>query len=169
MTLVSGKVSWSLITHSMPERLGNRISIKTTCGLVAPMPSGKCGIYETVSRILRAAIIRLTNVDLSEFERGCQIEGQICTHLMRGPSYMVFAVAMLAMLLGVAVYLTSHSEPRFQGVGISEWLAGLKDKDLASKWGTDKQSGQDRAAEAIRHMGTNTLPVLLKMLRYKAI
>jgi HEAT repeat protein len=74
---------------------------------------------------------------------------------------------MLAMLLGVTVYLTSPSEPRFQGVWLSEWVEGLENTDLASKWGTDKQSGRDRAAEAIRHMGTNTLPVLLKMLRYK--
>jgi len=117
--------------------------------------------------ILRAVTIRLMEVGSSGFERCHLIEGPIRYRFMKAPSYTAFGVAMLAILLGVTVYLTWHSEPRFQGVWLSEWVEGLGNTDLASKWGTDKQSGQDRAAEAIRHMGTNTLPVLLKMLRYK--
>lgn len=75
----------------------------------------------------------------------------------------------LAVLLVVLVSVTawevlrpSEPEPVYQGKALRVWLS-----DNFIAWGRQDGRAQDVAQEAIRQIGTNAIPVLLKMMRRK--
>jgi HEAT repeat protein len=65
-------------------------------------------------------------------------------------------VALLALLAWTSLRKTG-SEPVFEGKPLSEWLLQLKD--------SNSDVERIKAAEAVRHIGTNAIPTLLQMLR----
>src|SRR5208283_5521171 len=64
-------------------------------------------------------------------------------------------VALLAVLAWTSLRRPA-SEPVFEGKSLREWLVQLKD--------SDSQVERDKAAVAVRHIGTNAIPTLLQML-----
>ena len=73
---------------------------------------------------------------------------------------IIAAAVLSGLLLGVLGFqVLRSSEPRYQGKRLTEWLA---DND------TEKTREQHLAAqEAVRKVGTNALPTLVRMLRTK--
>jgi HEAT repeat protein len=65
-------------------------------------------------------------------------------------------IALLVMLAGALFYWPAR-EPVYGGKPLSYWLVQLED--------SDRQVERHQAALAIRHIGTNAIPVLLRMLR----
>ncbi len=72
-------------------------------------------------------------------------------------------IAGFALLTGAAIglvfYVTRPREPVYQGRVLSEWLAELNGYDPR------QQKTHEKATEAVRHIGTNAIPRLRKMLR----
>jgi hypothetical protein len=68
--------------------------------------------------------------------------------------------------VGVLLWNTSHSgEPKYEGKTLSHWLeAGLLDRSSANP-PRILGPGWKRAEEAVRHLGTNAIPTLLRLLR----
>ena len=56
-------------------------------------------------------------------------------------------------------------EPVYQGRRLSDWLAVYKMDGLAGVESWQVRVEQQNADEAVRHAGTNALPLLLRMLR----
>jgi len=81
------------------------------------------------------------------------------------------AGALLLAALGICIVIVWPREPRSHGRSLSTWLAALDDGegDLAIVWDEKTPPALTRqqleAAEAIRQMGTNALPALLRMLQ----
>lgn len=71
---------------------------------------------------------------------------------------LVLAVAVLALIGVVAWQMLRPSEPVYQGKRLSNWLADL---DLGSG------HSPEAATQAVRAIGTNSFPVLMRMLRAK--
>jgi len=68
---------------------------------------------------------------------------------------LLIALACLLVIGGVVVFATRDSEPHYQGRSISEWLVY-----------SSKTVGQYKETEvAVRAMGTNVIPCLLKWTR----
>jgi hypothetical protein len=67
----------------------------------------------------------------------------------------MFLVVLYALLRG-------SDEPSFQGRSLSAWQAAYP-----SETTTNLSRQQEAVADAIRHMGTNTLPLLLKWIHYE--
>ncbi len=70
-------------------------------------------------------------------------------------------------LVGIALllWLTREREPAYQGKTLSEWIAAQMEEIFDSPGG---RSSESKSAEAIRQMGTNTVPWLLKWARYES-
>jgi HEAT repeat protein len=73
---------------------------------------------------------------------------------------ILFPVAAVA-IVGLVMVLTREREPEYGGKKLSEWMEQLGSKSSGSP-------EEEMAEEAIRHIGTNALPVLLKRIRYEA-
>jgi hypothetical protein len=85
---------------------------------------------------------------------------------MRKPVHIALAVVLVA-LAGVITWQVlrlseSNSEPVYQGKGLRAWLA-----DDYYSWARQDAPAQDEAEGAIRRIGTNAIPTLLKMIRRK--
>ena len=78
--------------------------------------------------------------------------------------FRTIGLIVAAALLGVGLFLALRPrEPVYEGRRLSEWLG---DFSLRQKQDTEEPVERaKRAAEAVRQMGTNCLPVLLKMLQ----
>src|ERR1051326_2907366 len=64
---------------------------------------------------------------------------------------------------GIALLLTPNNEPRYNGRALSGWL----DIYCSSGSGVHTAFEIDEAADAVRHIGTNALPWLLRWLPYE--
>ncbi len=74
-------------------------------------------------------------------------------------SRTVALVVLLAVIATVAAFIVLRPrEPMYQGKRLSEWLV---------EWDTFNLDTNAPTAEAIRQMGTNTLPHLIRLLRVK--
>lgn len=75
-------------------------------------------------------------------------------------------LAAAAVLAAALLFRVLHpSEPSYEGRRLSEWL-----RDFGSRQPNDTEEPERQArqaAEAIRHLGTNCLPVLLKMIQVR--
>jgi hypothetical protein len=74
-------------------------------------------------------------------------------------------VGILAVVIAVLVW-PGEREPEYQGKKLSEWVRQLDDGEpwagfISHSWRSNLSVEQIRAAEAIRHIGTNALPFLL--------
>ena len=75
---------------------------------------------------------------------------------------------MVALALGVAGVLAAlvwlgEKEPAYEGKKLSEWVKAIG--TIGSGEGRDR--GRMEAEKAVRHIGTNALPWLLKWIRYE--
>lgn len=66
-------------------------------------------------------------------------------------------VYLLVVAVVISALPVQSAEPKYQGRSLSKWLSTYRDA------GTDTP-GEKRAAEAVRAIGTNGIPVLLRML-----
>jgi len=72
---------------------------------------------------------------------------------------LLIVVAVCAALIAVIVALVPR-EPKYDGRTLSEWIKGA-----APRRSPDPE--QTRAIEAVRHIGTNALPCLIKWIGAK--
>jgi hypothetical protein len=81
------------------------------------------------------------------------------------------AGALLLAALAICIVIVWPREPHYHGRSLSAWLAALDDGEGGNGIVWDAKSPpaptkqQLEAAEAVRQMGTNALPVLLRMLQ----
>ena len=81
------------------------------------------------------------------------------------------AGALLLAALGICIVIVWPREPRYHGRSLSAWLAALDDGEGGNGIVWDAKSPpaptkqQLEAAEAVRQMGTDALPALLRMLQ----
>ncbi len=82
---------------------------------------------------------------------------------MRTRSRIAFAILVLAAVGGLvrAVFKPGEPEPAFQGTPLSVWLTGFDERS------TEPRPDFRAAREAVRQIGTNAIPALLRMLRAK--
>jgi len=81
--------------------------------------------------------------------------------------YIALAV-LLVMLVGVIGWQVLHlREPIYQGKRLSSWLEAYKLYGVAGVETWQVRVEQQEADEAVRRIGTNALPTLLRMLRAK--
>jgi hypothetical protein len=73
---------------------------------------------------------------------------------------ILIASACLAILAGAAWQLLSPHEPVYQGKRLSNWLEQFS----TNHWGKFNSTEDKEAASAIRQIGTNALPVMLKLM-----
>src|SRR6267378_5669551 len=67
--------------------------------------------------------------------------------------YVIGALALTATLAALILQISSSPQPSFKGKGLSEWVRGYE--------GNARHADVD---EAMRQMGTNSLPILLRMV-----
>jgi hypothetical protein len=75
---------------------------------------------------------------------------------------VIGVVATLVIVAGVVAYLYRSKEPSYQGMTLTEWLDKAEAASMAA-WG--RQEGKpswETCEQAIRSMGTNAIPFLLK-------
>jgi hypothetical protein len=85
---------------------------------------------------------------------------------MRTRARIVVAAVAVALLAGVLWRGLAPGEPSYQGKGLSAWIE-QDVKYFPAKPNSPDRAKRDEAEAAIRQMGTNTLPTLLKMVRAK--
>lgn len=82
---------------------------------------------------------------------------------MKSHSHRILTILAVAALAALGWLLTSNREPVYEGKRLSQWLEGFS---LAQPQDTEEPEAMAReAAHAVRQIGTNALPSLLKMLR----
>jgi hypothetical protein len=69
--------------------------------------------------------------------------------------FIIISASIAAVILGFLLW-PSEREPEYNGVTLSKWLQRYND-----------DGNNPEAAEAIRHIGTNALPFLLRWIRYE--
>jgi hypothetical protein len=73
---------------------------------------------------------------------------------------------VLVILTGVFAWQRLRlREPIYQGRSLSKWLAAYRLHGVAGVETWQVRLEQQEADEAVRHVGTNALPMLLRMLR----
>ena len=70
-----------------------------------------------------------------------------------------------AVAFVVACFLIRQREPSYHGVSLTAWLCAYD--SLATTGRAPSPQQKQEAAEAVRHIGTNALPCLLKWMRYE--
>jgi HEAT repeat protein len=73
---------------------------------------------------------------------------------------LILGILGLGILAALIVAFTRPREPSYDGRSLSQWLSGFDD------WSPSSPSHAE-AADAIRHMGTNSIPCLLARIRYQ--
>jgi effector-binding domain-containing protein len=68
---------------------------------------------------------------------------------------VIFVLSGSFLLLAIS---SLRSEPNYQGRPLSSWLRGFESEVASERW---------QSAEAVRHIGTNALPLLVARLRHK--
>lgn len=77
---------------------------------------------------------------------------------MNRPRLIVFVLAVV-LVAGVIVYLCIPQEPRYQGRKLSEWLGDFKYHPYGRNF---IPVGPSQAPDAVKQIGTNAIPWLLK-------
>jgi hypothetical protein len=73
-------------------------------------------------------------------------------------------LAVVAVVVGVYVFVTHETEPHYQGRALSQWLMIYYESDRTNH----DPAQRPLAAAAITAIGTNALPQLLSWLRYES-
>jgi HEAT repeat protein len=86
---------------------------------------------------------------------------------MRKLAYMALAILFAALVSVVDWQVLHLREPVYQGKRLSSWLEAYRLHGVAGVETWQVRVEQQEADEAVRHIGTNALPTLLRMLRAK--
>lgn len=79
---------------------------------------------------------------------------------------IVFGILLLLVVGGIAWLTLRSSEPLYKGKPLSAWLEAF-DKNYDFIGSTENMDRGIEASEAVRHIGTNAIPTLLRRLRAK--
>jgi hypothetical protein len=79
---------------------------------------------------------------------------------------ILLPIFVIAVVGGIAWFASEPSDPVYQGRRLSEWVDDNYQSHLAVARPGLSKGAQERAENAIRHIGTNAIPTLLKMIRY---
>jgi hypothetical protein len=71
----------------------------------------------------------------------------------------IIIVAVLAAVILVFTLWPREREPEYNGITLTAWL---------SQYGSRNSLGIDEAPDAIRHIGTNALPYLIRWIQYES-
>lgn len=73
---------------------------------------------------------------------------------------------LLAAVFGIALFLsfTRDSQPNYHGKSLSEWVALYTKTTQVAYFGEAYTAQSQEAADAIRHIGTNAIPLLLALV-----
>src|SRR5690349_2274165 len=71
----------------------------------------------------------------------------------------------LLMVGWVALYQGRSREPRYQNRTLSQWLEVYQRASVRTMSDTNAPAMLANSAEAVKQIGTNAIPVLLKMIR----
>src|SRR5690242_12224993 len=80
-------------------------------------------------------------------------------------TFMVIPLLFFAAVAGLFWAVLPPTEPSYDGKTLSYWLAQYE--GIGSAGADTKEPKAIESREAIRHIGTNALPTLLRMLRAK--
>jgi HEAT repeat protein len=86
---------------------------------------------------------------------------------MRKRVHITLAVLLVALAGVITWQVLRLREPVFQGKRLSVWLNAYRMSGMAGVETWQVRVEQQEADEAVRHIGTNALPTLLRMLRAK--
>jgi hypothetical protein len=75
---------------------------------------------------------------------------------------MIFSVCVLILAFLAFRFFTDKPEPRYHGISLTAWLCTYDSYFSSSNFPTMAQ--MDQAADAVRHIGTNALPFLLRWI-----
>src|SRR4051794_26615546 len=79
---------------------------------------------------------------------------------------IILVVVVVLLLVGwVALYQGRSREPRYRNRTLSQWLETYQRAVVGSKTDTNAPAMMAASAEAVNQIGTNAIPVLLKMIR----
>jgi hypothetical protein len=79
---------------------------------------------------------------------------------------MVFVGVVVLLLVGwVELYHARSPEPRYENRTLTQWLVTYQQALVRLKSDTNAPSVLAASTEAVRHIGTNGIPILLKMIR----
>ncbi len=81
---------------------------------------------------------------------------------MKGRKRIVWLILLAAVMAGFSVCVWHSREPVYQGKRLSKWLEEIDPNELDDQ---EVPSNSTLAAEAVRQIGTNAVPVLLTMLQ----
>ena len=84
---------------------------------------------------------------------------------MRKRAYIALVLLLVTVAGVVAWQGLRLREPVYQGKRLTDWLDAYKLYGLAGVETWQVRAEQQKADEAVRHVGTNALPTLLRMLR----
>jgi hypothetical protein len=76
---------------------------------------------------------------------------------------LILLLLLIVIGVGLAFQLFENREPRYQGRSLTQWLEGYSD-DVASVDDTNRMARIAESRDAVRHIGTNAVPFLLKKL-----
>jgi hypothetical protein len=78
----------------------------------------------------------------------------------------VILILLACLMAGVVAFIVwpGEREPEYQGKKLSEWLT-LYSQTFSDESG--RKEAHASAAQAVRHIGTNAIPYLLKWIRYE--
>jgi HEAT repeat protein len=82
----------------------------------------------------------------------------IISRVKRGRRILLAVLGLAVLAVLVAALWPSEKEPEYQGKKLSEWLSFYMNASPAE---------QDAAGYAVRHIGTNALPILLHWMSYQ--
>jgi hypothetical protein len=86
---------------------------------------------------------------------------------MRKRSYVTMTITLVVLAAVSMWQALQEREPVYRGKRLSVWLNAYQLHGLAGVETWQVRMAQQDAEEAVRHTGTNALPVLLRMLRAK--
>jgi hypothetical protein len=78
---------------------------------------------------------------------------------------VLVAVVVLLFVGWIALYRARSREPRYQNRTLTQWLEAYQHAFVGSKSDTNAPAMLATSADAVKQIGTNAIPVLLKMIR----
>ena len=77
------------------------------------------------------------------------------------PKFLLFTGLLFSVLVGVVILVVMRSEPSYQGKKLTAWIDDLSKSNSWQQWDTNTAP-----AKAIRAIGTNAIPWLLRDIRH---
>ena len=99
------------------------------------------------------------------------LDGASLQYFSRTSMHFCLTVVLSALFAGLGCATPRAKEPSYQGRRLTDWLNDYARTQYANDpepwippWTDEDRAARTRAENAVRHMGTNALPMLLKMV-----